>query len=139
MKPLFALVLALPLVLASTGCADDDTGCPSLRPGIWRAKYTLRAGSDSACQSIPDRTIELEGSSDLSGDSTLSCESGCTCNQRSDPDTCTFESSSFCTDFGQSCTYELIDRTTVRAACEAFNDTTDCTVDIAITWESEAL
>ena len=139
MKPLFALALALLLPFPLVACGDDEAGCPSLRPGLWRAKYTLRADSDAACQAVPDRTLEIGDESDLSGDSTLSCESGCTCSQRRDTEACTVESSSFCFDYGQSCTYEVVSGTTVRASCEVFNDTTDCTVDILITWESEAL
>lgn len=141
MKPLSVLALTAlaSSLLMTSGCGDDDAGCPTLRPGHWRAKYTLRAGSDADCRAVPDRTLEIEEAADLTGDSTLTCPLGCSCSQGRDSQECTVTQSSICEDSGQSCTFELTSRSMIRASCEVYSGDTDCTVDIIATWESDAL
>ena len=96
---------AASILLVGAGCGDDSTSfCDSIKPGLWRYKYTLRSDSDRECDPIADRTIALDENTE-GGDP--SCEQGCTCTRNSNDVECTFELEQVCANSSLTCDWEL--------------------------------
>lgn len=137
---LAGLFTMLVLPLSPLGCGDDDGGGGSstfnctLSPGIWRATYTLRAGSDRDCEQIPERTLQIGGLSGSAG-SESSCPEGCTCSSRSNDTTCSSSFDQSC-DLGDlNCEFRFESSIFGRGVCDVSTDI-DCTFDITVAWET---
>ena len=133
-RRLLLLPLAFPMI---TGCGDSPSGsfCDAIKPGLWRAKYTLRANSDSSCNQVPDRTIVFGGDGPNWG---LSCDPGCTCTNESNDVECTLETEDVCANSENACSFAFTTTTAGRALCELWAGSVHCVVDITLAWEAEA-
>ena len=130
--------LILVALMVPSACADDGTAAfdCTLKSGLWRAKYTLRAGSSSDCDQVPDRTIQIGGLSGSAGDSST-CDLGCSCTSNSNDTSCSSTYVKTCDpEFSNSCDFHFESATAGRGVCVISDFDISCTVDIVVTWEA---